>query len=65
MKSRCGSILTRISESLRPGSPSEGRVSEPIRRMFVGWPGSTGLVAARALRASGVLGAACSSVSSR
>ena len=35
-----------------------GRVSEPISRMFVGWPGRTGRVAARAARASGVSGAA-------
>ena len=65
MKSRRGSIRTKMSESLRPGSPSFGRVSDPMSRMLVGSPGSTGRVAARAALASAVFGAACSSVSSR
>ena len=65
MKPRLLSMRTRISVSLRPGSPSWGRVSEPISRTFTGSPGSTARVARRAALASGVSGAAASSVSSR
>ena len=65
MKPRLESMRTRISVSLRPLSPMAGRVSEPISSTLTGWPGSTGLVARRAARASGVSGAAAFSVLSR
>ena len=65
MKPRLLSIRTRMSESLRPGSPSCGRVSDPISSTLTGSPGRTARVARRAALASGVFGAAASRVSSR